>query len=30
MGVNGLETYYSVVKKEELPYAKPDGNIIKS
>ena len=29
MGVNGLETYYSVVKKEELPYAKPDGNIIK-
>jgi hypothetical protein len=23
VGVNGLETYYSVQKIEELPYAKP-------
>ena len=25
VGVNGLETYYSVQKIEELPYAKPDN-----
>ncbi len=29
IGVNGLETYYRVEKIAELPYAKPDGNILK-
>ncbi|MFN3444280.1 MAG: flavin reductase family protein [Bacteroidia bacterium] len=29
IGVNGLETYYKVEKIVELPYAKPDGNILK-
>jgi flavin reductase (DIM6/NTAB) family NADH-FMN oxidoreductase RutF len=29
IGVNGLETYYKVEKIAELPYAKPDGNILK-
>ncbi len=29
IGVNGLETYYRVEKVAELPYAKPDGNILK-
>lgn len=29
IGVNGLETYYSLEKIAELPYAKPDGNILK-
>ena len=29
IGVNGLETYYKLEKIAELPYAKPDGNILK-
>jgi flavin reductase (DIM6/NTAB) family NADH-FMN oxidoreductase RutF len=29
IGVNGLETYYRVEKIAELPYAKPDSNILK-
>jgi flavin reductase (DIM6/NTAB) family NADH-FMN oxidoreductase RutF len=29
IGVNGLETYYKVERIAELPYAKPDGNILK-
>lgn len=29
IGVNGLETYYKVEKIAELPYAKPDSNILK-
>ena len=29
IGVNGLETYYRLEKITELPYAKPDGNILK-
>lgn len=29
IGVNGLETYYKVEKIAELPYAKPNGNILK-
>lgn len=28
VGVNGLETYYGLEKLVELPYAKPDGNIL--
>ena len=29
IGVNGLETYYKLEKIAELPYAKPDGNVLK-
>ena len=29
IGVNGLETYYKLEKIAELPYANPDGNILK-